>query len=289
MNFQIAGPGRSFKGAMAYYLHDKRPAGSEEQILTRERVAWTETRNLMTDDPDRATRIMIGTAERSEELKARAGIAQTGRKGTQPVMAYSLAWHPGEAGELDRDEMVRAAEASLKVLGLEGHQAVLVAHRDTAHPHVHVIVSLWVSTAVMQVMMVLVYFSNNAWNVMLSITGVMILPAYLGSAGYLWKLIATGQYPAKAGIGKAQALTVSILGTLYGFWLVYAAGLEYMLGGALFFALGNLVFIWARREHAPKEFPFKMVELVVAVALVALGALAIWMLLTGRLGQVYSG
>lgn len=150
-------------------------------------------------------------------------------------------------------------------------------------------VSLWVSTAVMQVMMILVFFSNNAWNVMLSITGVMILPAYLGSAGYLWKLIVTGQYPAKTRIGKGQALTVSILGTAYGLWLVYAAGLEYMLGGTFFFALGSLVFIWARREHAPKEFPFKVVELVVAVALVALGALAIWMLFTGRLGQVYAG
>ncbi len=29
-------------------------------------------------------------------------------------------------------------------------------------------VSLWVSTAIMQAMMILVYFSNNAWNVMLS-------------------------------------------------------------------------------------------------------------------------
>ena len=150
-------------------------------------------------------------------------------------------------------------------------------------------VSLWVSTAVMQVMMILVYFSNNAWNVMLSITGVMILPAYIGSSAYLWKLMSTGQYPAKARIGKAQALAVSILGTVYGFWLVYAAGLEYMLGGAFFFALGSLVFIWARREHAPKEFPFKMAELIVAIALVVLGVLAIWMLFTGRLGQVYSG
>lgn len=150
-------------------------------------------------------------------------------------------------------------------------------------------VSLWVSTAVMQVMMILVYFSNNAWNVMLSITGVMILPAYIGSAGYLWKLMAVGKYPATARIGKTQALVCSILGTIYGFWLVYAAGLEYMLGGAFFFALGSLVFIWARREHAPKEFPFMISELVVALALVALGALAIWMLFTGRLSQVYAG
>ena len=149
-------------------------------------------------------------------------------------------------------------------------------------------VSLWVSTIVMQVMMILVYFSNNAWNVMLSITGVMILPAYIGSTGFLWKLIATGQYPETARMGRTQALISSVLGTIYGFWLVYAAGLEYMLGGAAFFALGNLVFIWARLEHAPKEFPFKPVELIVAIALVALGILAVWMLFTGRLTQVYS-
>jgi len=148
-------------------------------------------------------------------------------------------------------------------------------------------VSLWVSSAVMQAAMILVYFSNNAWNVMLSITGVMILPAYIGSTGYLWKLLATGEYPATAQYGKRSALVYSVLGTAYGLWLVYAAGLQYMIAGAVFFALGNLVFIWARREHAPKESPFNKVELMVALALVVLGVLALWMLFTGRLGQVY--
>ncbi|MEP7298025.1 MAG: basic amino acid/polyamine antiporter [Burkholderiales bacterium] len=149
-------------------------------------------------------------------------------------------------------------------------------------------VSLWVSTAVMQAMMILVYFSNNAWNVMLSITGVMILPAYLGATGFLWKLMATGQYPATATIGKKAALVSSVLGTVYGLWLVYAAGLEYMLAGAVFFALGNIVFIWARKEHDPGEPIFTKVELLVGVALVILGVLAMWMLFTGHLTQVYT-
>ncbi len=149
-------------------------------------------------------------------------------------------------------------------------------------------VSLWVSTAVMQVTLILVYFSTNAWNVMLSITGVMILPAYIGSTGYLWRLLATGQYPTTAKFGKTSALIYSVLGTIYGLWLVYAAGLQFMLAGAAFFALGNLVFIWARKEHAPKEWPFGKFELIVALALVALGVLALWMLFTGRLAQVYT-
>lgn len=134
MNFQLAQQGRSFKGAMAYYLHDK-------QASTDERVAWTETRNLMTDDARTATRVMIATAESADELKAAAGVKATGRKAQNPVMAFSLAWHPSEAGELDRQEMTRAADEALKVLGLQEHQSVLVAHRDTAHPHVHVIVN----------------------------------------------------------------------------------------------------------------------------------------------------
>ena len=149
-------------------------------------------------------------------------------------------------------------------------------------------VSLWVSTAVMQAMMILVFFSNNAWNVMLSITGVMILPAYIGATGFLWQRMAKGQYPASAKIGKRSALISSVLGTVYGFWLVYAAGLQYMIAGAVFFALGNCVYIWARKEHAPGEAVFTKMEMIVALALVVVGAAAVWMLFTGHLTQVYS-
>lgn len=128
----ITETGRSFKGAALYYLHDK-------QADTAERVAWTETVNLPTDDPDRAWRMMAHTAMAQAELKAAAGIKATGRKLTAPVLAYSLAWHPDE--QPDRAEMTAAAHASLKALGLEDHQAVLVCHTDEPHAHVHVLVN----------------------------------------------------------------------------------------------------------------------------------------------------
>lgn len=62
----------------------------------------------------------------------------TGRKSTKVVQTYSLSWHPDEAATLNRDEMVRAVDASLKVLGAENRQAVIVCHTDQDHPHVHV-------------------------------------------------------------------------------------------------------------------------------------------------------
>jgi hypothetical protein len=136
----VAKKGHSFKGAFAYYLHDKRQ-GEGPHPDTAERVAWTETRNLITDDPHTAKRIMIATASQADELKAQAGVKATGRKSTAHVYAYSLSWHPDEAATLDRAEMVRAADASLKVLGADHLQAVIVAHTDRGHPHVHVIVN----------------------------------------------------------------------------------------------------------------------------------------------------
>ncbi|MDE2663772.1 MAG: relaxase/mobilization nuclease domain-containing protein, partial [Gemmatimonadota bacterium] len=39
----------------------------------------------------------------------------------------------------DKGEMNRAVDESLEALGLEGHEALIVAHEDTEHPHVHVI------------------------------------------------------------------------------------------------------------------------------------------------------
>lgn len=130
----IAKKGHSFNGAFAYYLHDK---GAD----TAERVGWTETRNLMTDDPQAAKRIMIATALQADELKKAAGIKAAGRKSTQSVYAYALSWHPDEAGQIDKAEMLAAVDASLKELKAEHLQSVAVCHTDQKHPHVHVIIN----------------------------------------------------------------------------------------------------------------------------------------------------
>ena len=135
----IAGIGHSFKGAMSYYLHDKRGSEQEAHLSSSERVAWTETRNLLTENMRTAERIMIATAKDAPRLKREAGIRDTGRKSNAHVYAYSLSWHPSERPT--RAEMVRAADETLKVLGADNREAVIVAHTDRAHSHVHIIVN----------------------------------------------------------------------------------------------------------------------------------------------------
>ena len=132
--------GTSFRGAMLYYLHDKR-AEDEQVRLTGERVAWTSTRNLISDDPEIAVATMRATAADQDRLKREAGIKSTGRKSDKVVYAYSLAWHPDEKDGLTRAEMERAADESLRVIGADGLQAVIVCHNDEPQPHVHVIVN----------------------------------------------------------------------------------------------------------------------------------------------------
>ena len=107
-----------------------------ERPETAERVEWADTRNLASR-PERAAAQMAATAKAAPELKRLAGGSAAGRKLEKPVLHYTLSW--GKDERPDRAEMNRAAEETLKALGLERHQALIVAHRDKDHPHLHVI------------------------------------------------------------------------------------------------------------------------------------------------------
>lgn len=148
--------------------------------------------------------------------------------------------------------------------------------------------SLWVSTIVMQCAMLLVYFSTNAWNVMLSITGVVILPAYIGSAAFLWKIMASNKYPKNAMFSKSTAYVTGILATLYGFWLIYAAGLSFILVGCVIYSIGLVVFFIARREQSPNEKAFTHKEYIFSMLIVIIAIIALVMLFTGHLPSVYN-
>ena len=141
--------------------------------------------------------------------------------------------------------------------------------------------SLWATSALMQVFMLLVYFSNNAWNTMLSITGVMVLPAYLMSCAYLWKICEDHEYPQKAYIRRSSALISGLIGSVYALWLIYAAGLQYLLMAVVFVALGIPVYVWARRQNAPEEKAFTHKELCLAGILVAIALFAVYAMASG--------
>lgn len=111
--------GRRFASLARYLVHGR--AGS-----ATERVAWTASRNLGTDDPTLAASLMQATAAQSVRVES-------------PV--YHLTISFDRADPVDRALMERVADRLLQDLGLAEHQAVLVAHQDRAHPHVHLMVN----------------------------------------------------------------------------------------------------------------------------------------------------
>src|SRR5262245_55557933 len=97
--------GTSFRGAMLYYLNDRRQKG-EFLRLSDERVAWTATRNCAANEPELAFKEMSATARDAERLKAEAGERLSGRPLEQAVMTISLSWHPSERP--GKEEMEKA-------------------------------------------------------------------------------------------------------------------------------------------------------------------------------------
>ncbi|MBE6453370.1 MAG: amino acid permease [Alphaproteobacteria bacterium] len=142
-------------------------------------------------------------------------------------------------------------------------------------------VSLIVTSIAMQLFLLLVYFSNNAWNTMLSITSVMVLPAYFASCAYLWKLCEDGEYPTNIIYRRSGALITSILGALYALWLIYAAGLQYLMLAAIIIALGIPFYIWARKQNQPDERVFSYRECLFATILIIIAIFAIYAMARG--------
>ncbi|CEN90232.1 basic amino acid/polyamine antiporter [Paraclostridium sordellii] len=132
--------------------------------------------------------------------------------------------------------------------------------------------SLLASTIVMQIILICVHFTGNAWNMMLSITSVMALPCYIASTLYLYKISSKDDtYPKKIFASRTYAYVTAIIGTIYGLWLLYAAGLEYLLISLVIYAIGIPVFKKARRETEPNKPEFTKIERYVAIGLIVLG------------------
>jgi Ti-type conjugative transfer relaxase TraA len=127
------GRGRSFRDLSSYLF-----VGSMENP-DPSRVNWAETLNCHASDPSQAWHEMAWTWQHSDSLKTAAGVRRGGQRNEVPVWHVSLNWRDDQAPT--RAQMMDAANSLLNKFGLEGHQALAVAHGDTGHPHLHLMVN----------------------------------------------------------------------------------------------------------------------------------------------------
>lgn len=135
MNPTKVSRGSSFKGATAYALSGH--IGQENP----DRVEFSATQNLGTDNPELAARIMAASYYDADETKRANGWDGRGRKTTkEPVLHLVMSWDEGQRP--DAAHMEKAARDMLKRMELEKAQAIIIGHNDTDHAHLHIIVNL---------------------------------------------------------------------------------------------------------------------------------------------------
>ena len=71
------------------------------------------------------------------------------------------------------------------------------------------------------------------------------------------------------------------MGSIYAVWLIYAAGLDYLIVSIVFLSLGIPVYIWARKERGLSLFTKR--EAVAAVILALVAVVAIILVASGKM------
>lgn len=115
-----------------------------------------------------------------------------------------------------------------------------------------------------------------------SIASAAVLVPYLFSALYSLKLTITREtYTIRDNKIRKRDMFISIISVIYAIWLMYAAGLKYILLLSILFSVGIFVFYKAKKEK--NTIVFTKIENIIAVILIIVGVITFCMMITGKL------
>jgi len=171
-------------------------------------------------------------------------------------------------------------------------EVLLVAARDGDLPPVFArtnsrdvpVGALTMSTLLVQVLLVVVLFSSDAFDVALSLTSAFALIPYVLTAGYGLRIaIADARTEGTRRAAAFGAVVVAVCATGYTLFLLAAAGGQYLLLAMLVLVPGTLLFVAARRRggqrvFTPAEwlvFALAVTAAVTAVVLLSTGAISL--------------
>ncbi len=150
------------------------------------------------------------------------------------------------------------------------------------------IVSLLMSSVIMQIFITFVVFAESVYLAAAQITSMMVLPAYMFCGLYLWK----ATYNAKRYLhvdDKARIWPKRLLGivcTVFCLWFMYAGGLDLLLMTSLFYLAGTFYYVETRSEQNGSHAVGRMLtwpERFVFVCLVACAVTSIILLFMHRI------
>ncbi|WP_392667390.1 basic amino acid/polyamine antiporter [Streptomyces sp. LN785] len=136
--------------------------------------------------------------------------------------------------------------------------------------------ALLMTTALSQIVLVITMFSDDAFNFALDLTSALTLIPFLLAAAFAVKLALKPDVEGAVGGSNRRELAVALLATLYTAFLLYAAGLKYVLVSFILYAPATFLFVKARREQNRRLFsPMEAVICTVSIAVALVGVLAL--------------
>ncbi|TLP69819.1 amino acid permease [Pseudomonas nitroreducens] len=141
--------------------------------------------------------------------------------------------------------------------------------------------AMWLTTGIAQAMMLVAGFSHAGYLALLSFSTSLALIPYLLSSMYSFKCACNGRgYEGEKAHGRWWELGLSAFAICFVLFMLYGAGLKYVLLAAVVWAIGLPLFILGKREQGSKlTIPEWMVCLAV-VGMALAGLLGLW---TGHL------
>ncbi|WP_062520836.1 basic amino acid/polyamine antiporter [Demequina silvatica] len=141
------------------------------------------------------------------------------------------------------------------------------------------VAALLTTTVLSQAMLLVVLVSADAVNFVVDLTSALSLIPFLFAAGYLLKIAAQRDGYGTVGVEareRRRELALGVLATAYVVFLLFAAGLDFVLVSSIIYAPASILFIMVRREQGRRWFsPREAVILAVSLGAAVVGVVGL--------------
>jgi arginine:ornithine antiporter/lysine permease len=132
--------------------------------------------------------------------------------------------------------------------------------------------ALWLTNIVVQLFVISTYWSQDAFTLMLSMTSVMTLIPFFLVALFGFLLVRRRETDETRPAERTTDLVFAALAVLYTAFLIYAAGMKFLVLSAVLYGPGTALYVWTRREQGKQLFtPVEWAIFAVAVVLCIVG------------------
>ena len=126
--------------------------------------------------------------------------------------------------------------------------------------------ALWLTNIVVQFFVITTYWSQDAFSLMLNLTSVMALIPFFLVALYGFLVARRGETYQTRPQERTRDLIIAGIAVIYTAFLIYAAGMKFLMLSAILYGPGTVLYFWTRWEQGKKMFtPIEWIIFLVAV------------------------